>query len=50
MEVSHGILQDLALPLVKGTVLSAPWKTLFIYLNTTNGKTREITLTIINRK
>lgn len=43
MEFYHSALQDRALSLVKGPVLSTPWKTLSMYLNATvDGKTREI--------
>lgn len=49
MEFYHSALQDIALPLVKGPVLSTPWKILSMYLNATlDGKTREIP--IISRK
>lgn len=43
MEIYHGALQDLTLPLVKGPVFST---TCSMYLNATlDGETREITLT-----
>lgn len=48
MEIYHGALQDLTLPLIKGPVFSTAFS---MYLNATlDGETREITLTIISRK